>query len=174
LRRPVCGRAAVHRDAQPQAYRQSSSSRKSPELTRSLALRVSARSSTPRRCPRPLPTMRRSAGADGRFATKGAVCSQPADSRRPIELDDDQKSSRGGRRDRDPRLRLLAPGCARYRVCLEAAVCDAMRARREFESVAWFDWIFGRSPAWSVVAIRLHDSCRRGDVPTAAARLAGG
>jgi hypothetical protein len=35
-------------------------------------------------------------------------------------LDDDQKSSRGGRRDRDPRFRWLVPDRAPYRVCLEA------------------------------------------------------
>jgi hypothetical protein len=40
---------------------------------------------------------------------------------RTAPSDDDQKSSRGGRRDRDPQLRLLAPDCAHYRVCLKGA-----------------------------------------------------
>jgi hypothetical protein len=35
-------------------------------------------------------------------------------------LDDDQQSSRGSRRDRDARLRKLAPDYARDRVCLIA------------------------------------------------------
>jgi hypothetical protein len=41
---------------------------------------------------RPLGAMSRSAGADGRFATNGAVCEPLADGRFAAGMDDDQQS----------------------------------------------------------------------------------
>jgi hypothetical protein len=82
------------------------------------------RSSTGSRAPmRALPrrTTSRRAGRDCCSATKGAVCSRPADNRRTIELDDDQQLWRRAIATRD---------CARWRGIARAIACASNPAAR--------------------------------------------